>query len=57
MRPEDDFELPAFDRPMDGSPSPMSYEQAVEACEEIIQSMRLRENEVLRREEIEPFVM
>jgi hypothetical protein len=57
MRPEDDFELPVFDRPMDETPSPMTYEQAVAAFEEIIQIMRLREEEILRREVIEPFVM
>lgn len=57
MRPEDDFELPVFDRPVDESPSPMTYEQAVIAFEEIIETLRLREEESLRPEVIEPFVM
>gem|GEM_PF-4727711 len=35
----------------------MTYEQAVAAFEEIIQTMHLREKEVLRSEVIEPFVM
>jgi hypothetical protein len=35
----------------------MTYEQTVDAFEEIIQKLRLRENEPLRVEVIEPFVM
>lgn len=42
---------------MDETPSPMTYEQAAEAFEEIIRSQRLREKEVLLPEPIEPFVM
>lgn len=57
MRPEDDFELPVFDRPMDETPSPMTYEQAAAAFEKIIQTLHLREEEVLRPEVIDPFVM
>ena len=56
MRSEEDFELPDFDRPMDEIPSPMTYEQAA-ALEEIIESLRLREEEGQRPEVIEPFVM
>ena len=53
----DDLNLPVFDRPMDESPSPMTYAQAVEAFEEIIARLRLREDEPLRRQEIPPFEM
>ncbi len=42
---------------MDESPSPMTYEQAVTAFEEIIDKLRLRETEPLQREEISPFVL
>ncbi|MFA7344397.1 MAG: hypothetical protein WC003_08845 [Terrimicrobiaceae bacterium] len=57
MKAEDDFELPVFDRPMDETPSPMTYEQAMAAFEEIIQSRRLREEEPLQREVIPEFRM
>jgi hypothetical protein len=57
MRAEDEFTLPVFDRSMDESEPPMTYEQTVDAFEEIIQKLRLRENEPLRVEVIEPFVM
>ena len=31
LRPEDDFELPVFDRPMEDPPSRVPYEVAVRA--------------------------
>lgn len=43
LRPEDDFELPAFDRPMEDPPSRVPYEVAVRAFEEIIVALKLRE--------------
>ena len=43
MNPANDFILPDFDRPMDTSPSNMTYEQVVAEFDEIIQSLRLRE--------------
>ncbi|MEI8313383.1 MAG: hypothetical protein WCH98_21755 [Verrucomicrobiota bacterium] len=43
MNPANDFILPDFDRPMDTSPSNMSYEQVVAEFDEIIQALRLRE--------------
>jgi len=51
-----DFDLPVFTEPQ-REPEPVGYENAVAAFEEIIQTMRLREKEPLRREVIEPFVM
>ena len=43
LRPEDDFELPVFDRPMEDPPSRIPYEVAVRAFEEIIAAFKLRE--------------
>jgi hypothetical protein len=43
MNPANDFILPDFDRPMDTSPSDMTYEQVVAEFDEIIQALRLRE--------------
>jgi hypothetical protein len=57
MKAEDEFTLPVFDRPMDESEPPMTYAQTLDALEEIIQSLRLREDEPLRTEFIEPFEM
>ena len=41
LRPEDDFELPVFDRPMEDPPSRVPYEVAVRAFEEIIAAFQL----------------
>jgi len=49
--------LPDFERPMDETPSPMTYQQAAQSMEEMIQTFRLLESEPPAREEILPFVM
>ena len=43
LRPEDDFELPVFDRPMQDPPSKVPYVAAVRAFDEIIVALKLRE--------------
>jgi len=43
MNPANDFELPAFDRPMVDLPSVMTHEQVVAEFNEIIKALRLRE--------------
>ncbi len=43
LGPEDDFELPVFDRPMEDPPGKVPYEVAVRAFEEIIAAFKLRE--------------
>jgi hypothetical protein len=55
LRPEDDFELPVFDRPMEDPPSRVSYEVAVRAFEEIIVALKLREKAPRIAEDIPEF--
>jgi hypothetical protein len=57
LRPEDDFELPVFDRPMEDPPSRVPYEAAVRAFEEIIAAFRLREKTPHPIEDIPEFKM
>jgi hypothetical protein len=57
LRPEDDFELPVFDRPMEDPPSRVPYEAAVRAFEEIIAAFRLREKTPHPIEDIPKFKM
>jgi hypothetical protein len=57
LRPEDDFELPVFDRPMEDPPSRVPYEVAVRAFEEIIVALKLRENTPRIAEDIPEFKM
>ena len=57
LRPEDDFELPVFDRPMQDPPSTVPYEIAVRAFEEIIASFKLREKTPHPVEDIPEFKM
>lgn len=57
LRPEDDFELPVFDRPMQDPPSTVPYEVAVRAFEEIIASFKLREKTPHPVEDIPEFKM
>jgi hypothetical protein len=57
LRPEDDFELPVFDRPMADPPSRVPYEVAVRAFEEIIVALQLREETPRVAEDIPEFKM
>lgn len=57
LRPEDDFELPVFDRPMEDPPSRVPYEVAVRAFEEIIVAFNLREKTPRVAEDIPEFKM
>ncbi len=57
LRPEDDFELPVFDRPMEDPPSRVPYEVAVRAFEEIIAAFQLREKTPHVAEDIPEFKM
>jgi hypothetical protein len=57
LRPEDDFELPVFDRPMEDPPSKVPYEVAARAFEEIIVAMKLREKAPRVTEVIPEFKM
>ncbi len=57
LRPEDDFELPVFDRPMEDPPSKVPYEVAVRAFEEIIAALKLREKTPRVAEDIPEFKM
>lgn len=57
LRPEDDFELPVFDRPMEDPPSSVPYEDAVRAFEEIIVTLLLREKMPRVAEDIPEFKM
>lgn len=57
LRPEDDFELPVFDRPMADAPSKVLYEAAVRAFEEIIAAFKLREKAPRVAEDIPEFKM
>ena len=57
LRPEDNFELPVFDRPMEDPPSTAPYEVAVRAFEEIIVAMKLREKAPRIAEDIPEFKM
>jgi len=57
LRPEDDFELPVFVRPMEDQLSRVPYEVAVRAFEEIIVALRLRENTPHVAENIPEFKM
>ena len=57
LRPEDDFELPVFDRPMEDPPSTVPYEVAVRAFEEIIVALTLWENAPRIAEDIPEFKM
>jgi len=57
LRPEDDFELPVFDRPMEDPPSKVPYEVAVRAFEEIITTSKLREKAPRVSEDIPEFKM
>ena len=57
LRPEDDFELPVFDRPMEDPPNTVPYEVAVRAFEEIIVAMKLREKAPRVIEDIPEFKM
>jgi len=57
LRPEDDFELPVFDRPMEDPPSRVPYEVAVRAFEEIIVALKLREKTPHPIEDIPEFKM
>lgn len=57
LRPEDDFELPVFDRPMEDPPSKVPYEVAVRAFEEIIVALKLREKAPRVAEDIREFKM
>jgi hypothetical protein len=57
LRPEDDFELPVFDRPMEDPPSKVPYEVAVRAFEEIIADLKLREKAPRVSEDIPEFKM
>ncbi len=57
LRPEDDFELPVFDRPMEDPPSKVPYEVAVRAFEEIIVAMKHREKAPRIAEDIPEFKM
>lgn len=55
LRPEDDFDLPCFDRPMQDPPSKVPYEAAVRAFEEIIVAFKLRETSPRVAEDIPEF--
>ncbi|MFM7375905.1 MAG: hypothetical protein ACKO39_12250 [Chthoniobacterales bacterium] len=57
LRPEDDFDLPVFDRPMEDPPSRVPYEVAVRAFEEIIVAFKLREKTPHPIEDIPEFKM
>ena len=57
LRPEDDFELPVFDRPMEDPPSRVPYEVAVRAFEEIIAAFQLRAKTPHVAEDIPEFKM
>ena len=57
LRPEDDFELPVFDRTMEDPPSKVPYEVAVRAFEEIIVALKLREKAPRIAEDIPEFKM
>ena len=57
LRPEDDFDLPVFDRPMEDPPSRVPYEVAVRAFEEIIATFKLREKTPHPIEDIPEFKM
>jgi hypothetical protein len=57
LRPEDDLELPVFDRPMEDPPSKVPYEVAVRAFEEIIVALKLREKTPRVPEDIPEFKM
>jgi hypothetical protein len=57
LRPEDDFELPVFDRPMEDPPSKVPYEVAIRAFEEIIAALKLREKAPCVFEDIPEFKM
>lgn len=57
LRPEDDFELPVFDRPMEDPPSRVPYEVAVRAFEEIIAAFQLRAKTPHVAEDIHEFKM
>ena len=57
LRPEDDFELPVFHRPMEDPPSRVPYEVAVRAFEEIIVTLQLREKTPRIAEDIPEFKM
>jgi hypothetical protein len=57
LRPEDDFELPVFDRPRADPPSRGPYEVAVQAFEEIIVALQLREKTPRVAEDIPEFKM
>ncbi len=57
LRPEDDFELLVFDRPMEDPPSRVPYEVAVRAFEEIIVALKLREKTPRVGEDITEFKM
>ena len=57
LRPEDDFKLPVFDRPMEDPPSRVPYEVTVRAFEEIIVALKLREKAPRVAEDIPEFKM
>lgn len=57
LRPEDDFELPVFDRPMEDPPSRVPYEFSVRAFEEVIVALKLREKAPRVAENIPEFRM
>jgi hypothetical protein len=57
LRPEDDLELPVFDRPMEDPPGRVPYEVAVRAFEEIIVTLKLREKTPRVTEDIPEFKM
>jgi len=57
FRPEGDFELPVFDRPMEDPPTKVPYEVAVRAFEEIIATFKLREKTPRVAEDIPEFKM
>ena len=57
LRPEDDFELAVFDRPMENPLSRVPYEVAVRAVEEIIVALKLREKAPRVAEDIPEFKM
>ena len=57
LRPEHDFDLPVFNRPMEDPPSSVPYEVAVRAFEEIIIALKLREKTPRVPQDIPEFKM
>jgi len=56
MNQTNEFTLPIFDRPMELTPSDMTYKQVVAEFEKIIQTLRFRE-EPRDTDEIPEFTM